>query len=108
MLVSDDLEMKAIAARMPVGEAAVLAVVAGCDALLVCWSDEKQELAVEALAREAEQSAAFRERCVEAHGRVMASRRRVTARRLTGSSLAEVVGGAEARAVAALIAEQHA
>ncbi|MGH7435641.1 MAG: beta-N-acetylhexosaminidase, partial [Polyangiaceae bacterium] len=98
MLVSDDLEMQAIAARMPVGEAAVLAVAAGCDALLVCWSDEKQELAVEALAREAEQSASFRARCVEASTRVLAARRRVTARRVTRGALAEVVGGVESRA----------
>ena len=57
MLVSDDLEMQAIAARWTIEDAAVQAIAAGCDALLVCWSDEKQERAVEALAREAERSA---------------------------------------------------
>jgi beta-N-acetylhexosaminidase len=103
MLVSDDLEMQAIAARMSVGEAAVLSVAAGCDALLVCWSDEKQELAIEALAREAEKSEAFRSRCAEAHARVMAARRRITARPARPGELAAVVGGPESRAVAALV-----
>jgi beta-N-acetylhexosaminidase len=88
---------------MPVGEAAVLSVAAGCDALLVCWSDEKQELAIEALTREAERSEAFRARCAEAQSRVTAARRRVTARPVTPDALAAAIGGPESRAVAALI-----
>lgn len=103
MLVSDDLEMQAIAARMPVGEAAVLSVAAGCDAILVCWSDEKQELAIEALAREAERSEAFRARCAEARSRVLAARRRITARPVARDALSGAIGGPESRAVAALI-----
>ncbi len=106
MLVSDDLEMQAIAARMPVEQAAVEAVAAGCDALLVCWSDEKQERAVEALVREAERSPAFRDRCGEAHGRVLAARRRIGARPAGDAELASSIGGAESRAVAAIIEEK--
>jgi beta-N-acetylhexosaminidase len=105
VLVSDDLEMQAIAARMPVEQAAVLAVAAGCDLLLVCWSEEKQERAVEALLREAEQSPAFRARCAEAHARVLAARRRVGTR-FGAEPRPSTVGGPESRAVAAIVEER--
>jgi beta-N-acetylhexosaminidase len=107
-LVSDDLEMQAIAARSTIEDAAVHALAAGCDALLVCWSDEKQERAIEALSREAERSPAFRARCEEAHARVMAARRRATARPLDDAGIAGVVGGAESRALAAEMARREA
>jgi beta-N-acetylhexosaminidase len=104
MLVSDDLEMQAIAARQSVEDAAVRAVAAGCDALLVCWSEEKQELAVDALVREAERSAAFRARCEQACARVRAARARATARPLEDERVTGIVGGKESRAVAETIA----
>jgi beta-N-acetylhexosaminidase len=103
-LISDDLEMQAIAARMTIEDAAVQAIAAGCDVLLVCWSDEKQERALEALAREAERSPAFRARCEEACRRAAGARRRATARPLDDAGIARVVGGAESRAVAAEMA----
>jgi len=49
MIVSDDLEMKAVAAHYAPGEAALLAARAGCDLLLVCRQWERQEAAVRAL-----------------------------------------------------------
>jgi beta-N-acetylhexosaminidase len=51
VIVSDDLEMKAIADRSSPGEAAVAAIAAGCDALLMCGSGNTVsiELQVEAL-----------------------------------------------------------
>jgi beta-N-acetylhexosaminidase len=106
MLVSDDLEMAAIAARWTIADAAVQAVAAGCDALLVCWSDEKQEQVVEALVREAERSAAFHARCEQALARVSAARRAARAGPLDDAEIARVVGGAESRAVAAEIARR--
>jgi beta-N-acetylhexosaminidase len=48
-IVSDDLEMKAVADRWPLGEAAVAAVRAGCDLLLVCHRLDRQEETVRAL-----------------------------------------------------------
>lgn len=69
VVVSDDLEMKAIADRYGMGDAAVMAVRAGCDQLLVCHLVERQEavhaalvLAVERgeLARARLESAALR------------------------------------------------
>ena len=101
LLISDDLEMSAIAARMSVEDAAVQAVAAGCDALLICWSDDKQERAVEALVREADASPAFRERCEDACARGLGVRRRSTARPLDGEGLAAAIGGTESRALAA-------
>jgi beta-N-acetylhexosaminidase len=101
LLISDDLEMSAIAARWSVEDAAVQAIAAGCDALLICWSDEKQERAIEALVREAEASPAFRRRCEEACARGLDVRRRGTARPLDDESLSRVIGGARSRAIAA-------
>ena len=80
VLFSDDLEMKAL--TMPTGEAAVRAVTAGCDVLLVCSRADLVTAAHEALVHEAEKSAAFRARCEEAFARGIAMRRRVP-----GSSL---------------------
>jgi beta-N-acetylhexosaminidase len=108
MLVSDDLEMQAIAARMPIEDASVGALAAGCDALLVCWSDDQQQRAVDAIVREAEKSASFRARCEEAHRRVMAARRTITARPVADADLATAVGGPESRAVAEEIARRAA
>jgi len=100
VLVSDDLEMRAIAARWSIEEAAVLAVSAGCDALLVCWSDSLQERAVDALEREAARSPAFKARCEQARARLAAARKRITARPLDDEGIARVVGGVESRAIA--------
>jgi beta-N-acetylhexosaminidase len=106
MLVSDDLEMQAIAARMPIEDASIRALAAGCDALLVCWSDEKQERAVDTIVREAERSASFRARCEEAHRRVTAARGKITARAAGQSELMTVVGGSGSRGVAEEIARR--
>ena len=108
VLVSDDLEMQAIAARMTVEDAAVQAIAAGCDVLLVCWSDEKQERAIEALAREAERSPVFRARCEEASRRAREARARATARPVDDAGVAQAVGGPESRAVAAAMAARSA
>jgi beta-N-acetylhexosaminidase len=101
VLVSDDLEMRAIAARWSVEDAAVLAIAAGCDALLVCWGDALQERAVDALEREADRSPAFKARCEQAHARVTAARRRITARPLDDEGVARTLGSDASRAVAA-------
>ena len=56
VIVSDDLEMKAIAATYRVPDAAVDAIAAGCDALLICSGDvETQAGALEALVHAVEQ-----------------------------------------------------
>jgi beta-N-acetylhexosaminidase len=57
---SDALEMRAIADHYGVGEAAVLAVTAGCDVVLVCRGDDLQAEAFDRIAREARDEATFR------------------------------------------------
>lgn len=74
VLFSDDLEMKAI--EGDAGAAAVRAVRAGCDVLLVCSRDDVAERVHEALVHEAEASDAFRARCEQALGRFETMRRR--------------------------------
>jgi beta-N-acetylhexosaminidase len=54
VIVSDDLEMKAVAAHWAPGPAAVLAAQAGCDLLLVCKEVEAQVESIEAVIRAAE------------------------------------------------------
>ncbi len=55
MIVSDDLEMKAIAKQWTPAEAAVAAVRAGCDAVLVCAGDiDVQAAVLEALVKAVE------------------------------------------------------
>jgi beta-N-acetylhexosaminidase len=56
IIVSDDLEMKAIARTYTVPQAAVEAIAAGCDCLLVCSGDvEVQAATLEALVRAVEE-----------------------------------------------------
>ncbi len=100
VLVSDDLEMKAVADRMPIEESAVRAVRAGCDVLLVCSSEELQERAHAALVRAAEADPAFHARLTEAAERGLELRRARPPRPLPASELAAAVGGPESRALA--------
>ncbi len=91
VLVSDDLEMRAVADTLDAGHAAVIAIEAGCDALLVCSSEQAQVDAQEALVKRAESNAGFRARCEEAHARVMALRRAFPPRPLAGDALARAL-----------------
>lgn len=70
VVVSDDLEMAAIADQMPVEERAVRSIEAGCDLLLICKQQELWERAHEALVTEAEKSPAFAARMKDAARRV--------------------------------------
>jgi len=57
LVVTDDLEMGAIAKHWPIAEAAVLAVQAGCDVLPVSNSHDAQVAAIEAVVRAVESEA---------------------------------------------------
>jgi beta-N-acetylhexosaminidase len=72
VVVSDDLDMKAITDP---AAAAVAAIRAGCDVLLLCKDLAHQAAAEEALIREAERDSAFRARIGEAAARVRAMKR---------------------------------
>jgi beta-N-acetylhexosaminidase len=54
VVVSDDLEMGAIAKKWPAGQAAVLAAKAGCDVLPVCKTADLQVESIEAVIRAVE------------------------------------------------------
>jgi beta-N-acetylhexosaminidase len=100
LVVSDDLEMKAIADRMTIEESAVLAVRAGCDLLLVCSSEELAGRAFEALVREGERSVAFLEQMTSARARALAVRRSVPPKPLGPALLRDVFESPEASAAA--------
>lgn len=83
-LLSDDLEMKAAADLHPPHEAAVLAIAAGCDAVLICRDEAAADAAFEALVREAERDPTFHARVVEAAARMRALRTTSAERRIRG------------------------
>jgi beta-N-acetylhexosaminidase len=65
LVVSDDLDMKAIADHIGAADAAVRAIEAGCDVLLLCRDRANQDAAFEALVRAGESSPALRTRIAE-------------------------------------------
>ena len=75
VIVSDDLDMKAIAAHLGAGDAAIRAIRAGCDVLLLCRDARNQALAEEALITEAERDSGFRAKVGAAAARVRAMKR---------------------------------
>lgn len=76
VVISDDLEMKAVSERWGVVDAGLLAIEAGCDVLLVC-SDVDQCLALhEALVERAERDELFAARLEDAATRALSMRRR--------------------------------
>jgi len=70
VVISDDLDMRAIADNFSVGEAAVTAIDAGCDVLLLCRSLEHQAEARGALLSKAREDAGFRAKISESAARV--------------------------------------
>lgn len=75
VIVSDDLEMKAIADRYSIEEVVTLGVEAGLDLFLICHSEDKQREAFETLVRLAESSSRERDRILDAARRVVRMRR---------------------------------
>lgn len=70
LIMSDDLEMKAVEEQVPVEEAAVEALRIGVDILLICHSREKQVKAWEAVMKSVESGKLPREHLMQAVGRV--------------------------------------
>ncbi len=70
VIVSDDLDMKAIADHFGVGDAAVRAIRAGCDVLLLCRDPAHQAEARAALIAAGERDSEVRRRLGEAAARV--------------------------------------
>ncbi len=80
VILSDDLEMKAIAASYTVPEAAVQAVAAGCDGLLICsGSVEAQATTLEALVHAVEDGRIPYVRLEDSHKRLRRAKERMLA-----------------------------
>ena len=101
VIVSDDLDMNAIAAHFGIGDAAVRAIAAGCDALLLCRVEQHQEEARAALVRAGERDSAMRARLGEAAARVRAMKAQHVARRCAEPPRGlEIIGALEHRQLA--------
>ncbi len=106
VIVSDDLEMKAITSRYAVPNAAVQAVAAGCDALLVCGTDhDLQARTLEALVHALEDGTLPFARVEAAWTRLRAAKERflgakAIARPAAGRRLSERIDADAHRAVA--------
>jgi len=106
VILSDDLEMKAIAAEYAVPSAAVLAIQAGCDGALICSGDhDTQAAALEALVRAVEDQRLPLARVEDALKRQQRAKERflaspVSARPLSGRALRTALGREEHRAIA--------
>jgi beta-N-acetylhexosaminidase len=75
VIVSDDITMRAITDHMGAAAAAIGAVRAGCDVLLVCRDEAQQQEAEAGLIREAERDGELRRRIGESAARVRAMKR---------------------------------
>jgi len=101
VIVSDDLDMKAIAATLGADVAAVGAIRAGCDVVLLCCDETNQQLAEEGLIKAAEGDSELRRRLGESAGRVRAMKRAHVANQAKHPARGlDVVGSAEHRALA--------
>jgi beta-N-acetylhexosaminidase len=106
VILSDDLEMKAVAAEYAVPDSAVLAIEAGCDGVLICSGDhETQHAALEALVHAVEQDRLRLSRVEDALKRQQRAKERflasgVAARPPAARSVREALGRDEHRAIA--------
>lgn len=105
VILSDDLEMKAVSARYAAPEAAVSAINAGCDALLICSGDvDLQARALEALIKAVETGDISQARLDDAERRLRQAKARFLAhrsdRRTRLRTWRQVVGCDAHRAVA--------
>jgi beta-N-acetylhexosaminidase len=109
LVLSDDLEMRAIAAKYGIAEATVAAIGAGCDAVLMCGASQEQQAgALEAIIRAVESGILPVKRVEDAVARHRRAKERFLApahpRPLTGSALHAALGRDEHQAIAAEMA----
>jgi beta-N-acetylhexosaminidase len=76
LVLSDDMEMKAIADHFGVEQAAIAAIEAGCDQLLICSRLEWRERAHAALCAKADSDEAFKRLLADAAERAISVRKR--------------------------------
>jgi beta-N-acetylhexosaminidase len=89
VILSDDLEMKAIAKTYSIPDAAVQAVGAGCDGVLICSGDvEAQAAALEALVHAVEDERIPYKQLEDAHQRLRRAKERFLATPVAAGRLA--------------------
>jgi beta-N-acetylhexosaminidase len=110
VILSDDLEMKAISARHAAADAAVAAIGAGCDAVLICSGDaDAQAATLEALVKARESGSIPVQRLDDAFRRLRRAKERFLTRERQGAiarvrALRSVIGRDEHQAIAAEMA----
>ena len=112
VIVSDDLEMKAIADKYSPGEAAVLSIAAGCDALLMCGVGKTADVELQATALEALIHAVEQDRLPLKRVEAALERNRLVKERFlrewrppTPAHLRSVIGSEQHRAISEQMAE---
>jgi beta-N-acetylhexosaminidase len=106
VIVSDDLDMKAVSATYAVPDAAVMAVDAGCDAFLICGgSQDRQAAALEAIVHAVEEDRLPASRVEDALARQLRTKARFlapprAAAALRGKALRQLLGREEHQAIA--------
>ena len=107
VIVSDDLDMKALAG-MGADHAAVAAIRAGCDVLLLCEDEANQAAAEAGLIRAAETDSTLRARISESAARVRAMKRAHVENQLRNPAPPRsIIGNAEHRALAERLRAGH-
>jgi beta-N-acetylhexosaminidase len=109
LVLSDDLEMKAVSGRYGIPEATVAAIAAGCDAVLMCsTSQEEQSAALEAVIHAAEKGTLPVKRLEDALARHRRVKERFLApahpKPLAPAAMRAALGNEEHQAVAAEMA----
>jgi beta-N-acetylhexosaminidase len=102
VVISDDMDMKAVADHYEFDDALVRGLNAGVDLFLICHSPTKQRQAIEIIAQAVKDGRVERRRLEEAAGRVdtLVKRFAGAARAGTAEDLAEVLNSAEHQAIA--------
>jgi len=106
VVLSDDLGMKAVSATTPLPDAAVAAIAAGCDAVLLCNSTlDEQVAAIEALIRAAESGSIPAARIDDAFARQRRIKERLLGAHRVEAAGLTAVGAVEHQLVAADMAQ---
>jgi len=79
LIISDDLDMKALAKNYPVEKIPVMALQAGCDILLYCNNFEHPQVAMDALMKAAKDHTVSGKQIDESYGRVVALKKEMLA-----------------------------
>ena len=106
LLITDDMEMKAIDDRYQSGEAAVMAVEAGADIVMVLWSPTKQIEVFEALLSAVKSGRISQARLNQSVERILKSKAAFNRRFIDPDAVRETVGTEAHRQLAQTIAAQ--